>query len=63
MSDQLEKLKLYHIYTDLYYYTYMITEKYPKHEKLSLVSDIKNTTYNGLYNLINAQKEFDIKKD
>jgi hypothetical protein len=52
----IEELKVYQKYADLYYYTYLITEKFPKYEKNGIVSDIKNCTCNGLINIINAQK-------
>ncbi len=37
-----EDLKIYKQYLYLIYYTEMILEKYPKKEKLSLVTNIKN---------------------
>ena len=58
----LEEMKIYQNYVDLFYYTYKITEKYPKYEKEGLVVDIKEVTKNGLENIINAQKEFNINK-
>lgn len=36
--------------------------KYPKYERLSLVSDIKNTTYDGMKCIIKVHKEFDRSK-
>jgi len=40
-------------------YTEMITEKYPKIEKLAIVTTIKNTTYEGMKNIIEAFKQYD----
>lgn len=59
---QLEELMIYKQYLELIYYTEMITEKYPKIEKYSLVSTIKNNTYSGMKIIINAQKEYEIRK-
>lgn len=60
--NSLEEMKIYQNYVDLFYYTYRITEKYPKYEKAGLVIDIKQVTKNGLENIINAQKEFNLTK-
>ena len=46
--NELEELIIYKQYLELIYYTENITIKYPKSEKLSLVSTIKNNTYNGI---------------
>lgn len=59
---EFEDLKIYKEYLDLYYYIYMITNKFPKHEKSGLVTDIKNITARGLTNIIDAYKVYD-KKD
>lgn len=59
MTKVVEELMIYKQYIELIYYTEMITEKYPKCEKLSLVSTIKNTTYNGIKYIINAYKQYD----
>lgn len=61
MND-LEELMIYKQYLELIYYTEKITIKYPKSEKLSLVSNIKNTTYNGMKKIIIAQKEYNKSK-
>lgn len=61
MND-LEELMIYKQYLELIYYTEKITIKYPKSEKLSLVSNIKNTTYNGMKKIIDAQKEYNKSK-
>ena len=53
MND-LEKLMIYKQYVELIYYTEMITVKYPKNEKASLVAMIKNTTYSGMKKIILA---------
>ena len=57
----LEDLKIYKQYLEFIYYIEMITEKYPKVEKNSLVSTIKNTSYEGIKLIIRAQKEYDFK--
>ena len=59
MND-LEELKIYSKYVDLYNYTYEIVKKYPKCEKNGIVTDIKNTLYNGFRSLISAQKYYNI---
>ena len=56
--NELEGLIIYKQYLELIYYTENITIKYPKSEKLSLVSTIKNNTYNGIYKIIETQKEY-----
>ena len=56
---EVEELKIYKQYIELIYYTEMILEKYPKCEKLSLVSNIKNETYEGLKNILCAYKFYD----
>lgn len=58
MTKIAEDLMIYKQYIELIYYTEMITEKYTKVEKLSLVSTIKNTTYDGIKNIINAFKQY-----
>ena len=58
MND-LEGLIIYKQYLELIYYTENITIKYPKVEKYSLVSKIKNITYNGMEYIISSQKEKD----
>ena len=57
MND-LEKLMIYKQYLELIYYTETITIKYPKNEKLSLVTNIKNNTYEGMKKIILAKKEY-----
>lgn len=59
MTKVVEELIIYKQYIELIYYTEMITEKYPKSEKLALVTTIKNTTYNGIKNIIDAYKQYD----
>ncbi len=61
MND-LEGLTIYKQYVELIYYTENITIKYPKVEKLSMVSEIKNITYNGMRLIILANKEFNKSK-
>ena len=58
MTKVVEDLMIYKQYIELIYYTEMITEKYPKVEKLSLVTTIKNTTYDGMKNIIDAFKQY-----
>lgn len=55
---EVEDLIIYKQYVELIYYTEMITKKYPKGEKLSLVSTIKNTTYKGLNDILVAFRAF-----
>lgn len=57
MSD-LEGLIIYKQYLEMIYYTEMITEKYPKVEKYSLVSEIKRNTYQGMKLIIRGEREF-----
>ncbi|MBE6161839.1 MAG: diversity-generating retroelement protein Avd [Firmicutes bacterium] len=58
MKD-VEELHIYKQYITLIFYTENIVEKYPKHEKNSLVSIIKNITYDGMKNVLEAYKYFD----
>lgn len=60
MKD-VEDLIIYKQYLELIYYVETITEKYPKSVKLSLVTEIKNNTYEGIKNILIAYKEYDIK--
>ena len=60
--DDLEGWVIYKQYVELIYYTLSILLKYPKSERFSLAQDIKNATYDGLKDIIYAQKEFDKKK-
>lgn len=57
--NELEDLKIYKQYLEMIYYTENITMKYPKVEKYSMVSSIKNITYEGMKLIIYAQKEND----
>lgn len=52
----LEDLMLYKKYVDLMYYSYALLVKYPKSEKLGIVSDIKNSLFNGLNDIIYFNK-------
>ena len=56
--NSLEELIIYKQYLEMIYYTEMITEKYPKVEKYSLVSEIKRNTYQGMKLIIKSEKEF-----
>lgn len=60
--NKLEDLMIYKQYIELIYYTEKITIKYPKSEKLSLVTSIKNNTYEGMKKIILAQKEYNKNK-
>lgn len=62
MNKKLEELYLYKAHVDLMYYSYSITEKFPKKERFALYSDIKDILYKILENIIMAQKERNIKK-
>lgn len=59
--NNLEDLIIYKEYLELIFYTESIILKYPKVEKYSLCSNIKNTTYEGMKLIIKAQKMRDIK--
>lgn len=59
MKNDVSELIIYKQYLELIYYTEMICEKYPKREKLAIVSTIKNTTYNGMKEIISAYKFYD----
>ena len=59
---ELDELKIYKQYDELVYYTEMILKKYPKSERFSLVTSIKNKTYEGLECIIRAYKVYE-KKD
>jgi hypothetical protein len=60
--NELESLMIYKQYIELIYYTEKITIKYPKSEKLSLVTSIKNNVYDGMKKIILAQKEYSKSK-
>ena len=61
MKKDVSELIIYKEYLTLIYYTEMITEKYPKCEKLSLVTTIKNDTYLGMEKVLLAYKYYDVK--
>ena len=58
INSNLEELIIYKQYLEMIYYTEMITEKYPKVEKYSLVSEIKRNTYQGMKLIIRGEREF-----
>ena len=60
--NNLEGLMIYKQYFELICYTEDITIKYPKSEKLSLVTEIKNVTYEGMKKIILANKEYNKDK-
>ena len=53
-----KSLKIYQKYLELIYYSNNIVRKYPKSENFSLVTEIKNSLYTGLRNLIYAIKSY-----
>lgn len=53
-----EDLLIYKQYMELIYYTEFILSKFPKSERYSLTTDIKNTTYDGMRDLLFAFKEY-----
>lgn len=53
-----EELIIYKQYTELIYYTEDILKKYPKVERYSLITDIKNTTYGGIKCIIYAYRTY-----
>lgn len=56
--NNVEELTIYKQFLELIYYTEQITIKYPKVEKYSLVSKIKNITYEGMELVIMIYKEY-----
>lgn len=58
MTIVVEDLSIYKQYLELIFYTEKIVEKYPKCERYSLVSTIKNTTYDGMRRILFGFKEF-----
>lgn len=55
---KVEDLTIYKQYLELIYYTESIMEKYPKCERFSIVTSIKNTTYDGMKCVLGAFKEY-----
>lgn len=51
-------LKIYQKYLELIYYSNDIVRKYPKSENFTLVSEIKQSLYTGLRNLMYAIKTY-----
>lgn len=51
-------LKIYQKYLELLYYSNDIVRKYPKSENFTLVSEIKQSIYSGLRNLMYAIKSY-----
>ena len=62
MENKSNNLVIYQKFLELLYYTHDIVRKYPKSEKFALVSEIKQTVYEALTNLLFAIKVFN-KKD
>ena len=58
METQNNNLKIYQKYLELIYYSNDIVRKYPKSENFTLVSEIKNSLYTGLRNLMYAIKSY-----
>ncbi len=61
MPNTNENLVIYQKYLDLIYYTNNLCIKYPKSEKLALVSETKQSMYVGLRHLMYAFKEYNKK--
>jgi len=59
MKKEVENLIIYKQLLEMTYYTENICEKYPKNEKLAIVTSIKNTTYDCIKNVIYAFKMYD----
>ena len=57
-----EDLMIYKQLLQLIYYTEDICKKYPKSEKLSIVTNIKNATYDCIKNVLDAYKTYDKKE-
>ena len=62
MDTDLENLLIYRNYVELTYYSYQITQKFPKTEIYGVESDIKRVLNEGLENIILAQKSRDVKE-
>ncbi len=58
-KEELEGLIIYGKYLDLISYTEMILKKFPKQERFALVTMIKETTYEGMEQIIYAYKFFE----
>ena len=59
MTKEVEKTRIYQKYLDFISYIEMITEKYPRVAKLSLVPVIKGNLYEGMKNILIAYKIYD----
>ncbi len=57
-NTQENNLKIYQKYLELIYYSNDIVRKYPKSENFVLVSEIKQSLYSGLRNLMYAIKSY-----
>lgn len=57
--NEVEELMIYKQYVELIFYTNMILKKYPKSERYSLVTDIKNKTNDGLEAILCCYKSYD----
>lgn len=51
-------LKIYQKYLELIYYSNDIVRKFPKSENFTLVTEIKQSLYNGLRNIMYAIKSY-----
>ena len=60
--NELEDLIIYKQYLELIFYTEAILVKYPKLEKNNICVQIKNFTYEGMRQIISAQKRRDVKQ-
>lgn len=61
-SNNVEETRIYQQYMDFILYIEMITEKYPRITKTSLVSSIKNSNYEGAKYILLAYKSFEKKE-
>lgn len=59
MTKEVEETRIYQKYLDFICYIEMITEKYPRSIKVSLVPLIKNNLYDGIKNVLSAYKAYD----
>lgn len=61
MTNNKNNLEIYQKYSELVYYTYNLTKKYPKAEKFALVQEIKSNMLLGLKNLMYAVKTYNVQ--
>ena len=61
-ADEVEGLTIYGKYLDLISYTNKILLKFPKFERFALCTQISNTTYDGMKQVISAHKFYTVSK-